>query len=160
VLEIAFSAYASRHLDELRHCPTPDCGQMYRAAPNPPPAGDDKNAGVLATSPLFTCPVCFTGVCTACHVAHDGLTCAEHRDNASGGYEALAQAKEKYGIKDCPKCGTPIQKSFGCNHMTCPTCQTHICWVCMETFAEGDPVYAHMKQAHGGIGIEYYPHLA
>lgn len=151
VLEASFAAHVTRHLDDLRHCPTPDCGQMYRAAK---PSG---GRGVEGT-PWFTCPACLAAVCMACNVPHDGLSCAEHRDNAAGGHEALAKAKQQLGIRDCPKCGTPIEKTFGCNHMTCP-CGAHICWVCMKTFSKGGPVYEHMQHEHGGIGIGDFPDL-
>jgi hypothetical protein len=157
ILETAFTTHITRHLNDLQYCPTPDCGQMYRAA-NPP----GHNDGVAGTGecPLFICPACLVAVCTACNVSHDGLTCDEHRDRASGGYKALRAAKEKLGIKDCPKCGIMIEKTFGCNHMTCSACGTHICWMCMKTFPEGGPVYDHMNREHGGIGVQYFPGLA
>jgi hypothetical protein len=151
ILEASFATHITRHLDDLRHCPTPDCGQMYWAA-------KPSEGGGIEGSPWFTCPACLTAVCTACNVPHDGLSCAEHRDNAAGGYEALAKAKKQLGIRDCPKCGTAIEKSFGCNHMSCP-CGAHICWVCMKMFPTGGPVYEHMQREHGGIGIAYFPEL-
>ncbi|KAH6986918.1 hypothetical protein EDB80DRAFT_623539 [Ilyonectria destructans] len=150
VLEVAFASYVARHPNELRHCPTPDCEQVYRAAK--PLEPEDSPV-------LFTYPACLVAICTACHVPHDGLTCAEHRDHGAGGYEALQKAKQKFGIKDCPKCGTMIEKSSGCNQMTCSVCKAHICWVCMRTFSEGGLVYSHMGREHGGIGVEYYPNL-
>lgn len=30
--------------------------------------------------------------------------------------------------KDCPKCGSPVEKNGGCNLMTC-RCGTFFCWV-------------------------------
>ncbi|KFA49917.1 hypothetical protein S40293_01289 [Stachybotrys chartarum IBT 40293] len=155
ILEAAFKTYIARHLNDLRYCPTPDCGQVYRAAK--PPGYKD---GVAATgeSPLFICPACFVAVCTTCNVAHDGLNCDEHRDRASGGYKALQATKEELGIKDCPSCGIMIEKTFGCNHMTCWTCKAHICWVCMNIFPK-ESIYDHMKREHGGIGVEYFPGL-
>ena len=27
-----------------------------------------------------------------------------------------------------PKCGTPVEKIKGCNHMICNQCHSHICW--------------------------------
>lgn len=150
LLEAAFGTYVKRNPNDLRYCPTADCEQTYRAWKE---SSDDKES-----CPFFTCPACLTAVCTGCNVPHDGMSCAEHRDNAAGGYKALAAAKKKLGIQDCPKCGIAIEKIDGCNHMSC-ACGAHICWVCMKTFPKGDMVYAHMTKAHGGIGIPYYPHL-
>ncbi|KAH9053121.1 hypothetical protein EDB87DRAFT_292592 [Lactarius vividus] len=39
---------------------------------------------------------------------------------------------KQQGWKYCPSCKTPIQKVYGCNHMTCrtPACNTHFCYRC------------------------------
>ena len=39
--------------------------------------------------------------------------------------------------KLCPngKCGVPIEKNQGCNHMQCPTCKHDFCWKCMEVWS-------------------------
>ncbi len=140
LLEASFASYIRLHPQDFRYCPTPDCNQVYRAT---------TSAGV------FSCASCLAAVCTCCHVSHHGMTCAEHKDMASGGYEALALTKKRLGIKDCPKCSTAIEKTEGCNHMTCGGCQTHICWVCMETFTASRPCYDHMNKKHGSIGLEY-----
>lgn len=142
LVEASFAAYVARHPDELRYCPTPDCGQLYRVA-KPSTPNDSR---------LFTCPACLVATCTCCHGSYDGLTCAETRDLDDRGQEALQEAKLKLGIKDCPRCGTMIEKSSGCNHLTCTVCKAHICWVCMKTFAIGK-IYDHMTQDHGGIGL-------
>ena len=33
--------------------------------------------------------------------------------------------------KPCPNCLVPIQRSDGCNHMTCSKCSHDFCWVCL-----------------------------
>lgn len=83
------------------------------------------------------------------------MTCAEHKDYASGDYEALERTKKHFGIKDCPKCTTPIEKIEGCSHMICGGCRTHICWKCMQTFKDGGSCYAHMNREHGLIGLGF-----
>jgi ariadne-1 len=35
------------------------------------------------------------------------------------------------GWKQCPACGTMVEKNAGCQHMTCPPpCGHEFCWVC------------------------------
>ncbi|OMJ92399.1 hypothetical protein SteCoe_4846 [Stentor coeruleus] len=66
--------------------------------------------------------------------AHKPLTC-----------ELLKMWNEKIALEDktsfididakaCPKCGTPIQKSLGCLHMTC-ICQYEFCWMCLGAWS-------------------------
>ncbi|RYP47141.1 hypothetical protein DL768_006751 [Monosporascus sp. mg162] len=134
-LERSFASYVRRHPNELRFCPTPDCGYVYR---------------VTRSAKTHTCSNCLQPTCSACHEPHVDMTCAEYKDIQSGGYAAFKKLKEETGIKDCPKCKTPIEKVAGCNHMKCIGCNVHICWVCMMTFSSGGPVYDHMSKMHGG----------
>lgn len=51
-------------------------------------------------------------------------------------------------LKRCPKCGVPVEKSIGCNHIQC-ICGAHWCFKCgAGPFVEGNQVYAHMTLAH------------
>jgi IBR domain, a half RING-finger domain len=147
VLQSSFKEYIQRHPETFHYCPTPDCGYVYRctAASDPKPRA-------------YTCPKCFEPICTSCHARHGEYTCAEYKDIVSGGVEALAKLKKQLNIKDCPRCTTPMEKTEGCNHMTCGGCKAHICWVCMAVFDVSGPCYAHMTKEHGGIGLglEYF----
>ena len=144
LLEAAFLAHVHGRPHEFRYCPTADCPTIYR------PVTDNEAV-------LLRCPACAARICAACHVEyHEGLTCAEFKDGASGGHEAFQKWREENGVKACPSCSADLQKSGGCNHMTCTRCGTHMCWVCMKTFVGVDDsggVYAHMRREHGGIGI-------
>lgn len=142
VLQSSFEEYIQRHPDAFHYCPTPDCGYIYRCTTAP---GSKSSA--------YACPNCFEPLCTSCHARHGDYTCAEYKDIASGGVEALARLKKELNIKDCPKCTTPIEKTEGCNHMTCGGCKAHICWVCMAVFKTSESCYTHMSNEHGGIGI-------
>ncbi|EED13648.1 ariadne RING finger, putative [Talaromyces stipitatus ATCC 10500] len=144
ILEASFASHVQRHPQTFRYCPKPGCDMIYRTS---------------STMKLNTCAKCFTMTCTSCHAGHEGKTCAEYKDEISGGYEALRKLKMELGIKDCPKCTTPLEKTEGCNHMMCRGCRAHLCWVCMEVFAESGPCYDHMTTKHGGIGLEHLNHI-
>ena len=51
-------------------------------------------------------------------------------------------------VVHCPKCDVAVEKTFGCNHITC-SCGTHWCFTCGSAF-ELDAIYTHMTEAHGG----------
>lgn len=136
LLEASFKCYVRKRPQHFNYCPTPNCSQIYRISPASDPS-------------TFTCPSCLVAICTRCQATHPGMTCADHKDITSGGYDAFKLAKEALGIKDCPNCKTSIEKTFGCNHITCRGCQTHICCFCMAIFREADLCYSHMKREHG-----------
>ncbi|KNZ74599.1 putative E3 ubiquitin-protein ligase [Termitomyces sp. J132] len=50
------------------------------------------------------------------------------------GSSELRMLSEREGWKNCPGCNTLIEKTEGCDHMTCrtPACNTHFCYVCGE----------------------------
>ncbi|KAJ0159538.1 ATP-dependent RNA helicase DEAH12, chloroplastic [Colletotrichum tanaceti] len=146
LLASSVKSYVRSHPLELRFCPTPDCQQLYR----PTPAGANVNA-------VARCPDCLVVLCTACHAPHDeGVSCGEGQ-----GEDDNAAIREALGIKPCPQCRTPIERSGGCNHMQCGACRTHICWVCMEHYRTSDECYHHMTDIHGGAfagiaGVDVY----
>jgi len=143
LLRSSFEDYLQRRPDAFRYCPTPDCGYIYR-----------NTASSDVEPQTYHCQNCLESICTSCHARHGTYTCAEYKDIASGGYEALKRLKKELNVKDCPKCTTPMEKTEGCNHMTCGGCKAHICWVCMAVFETSRPCYDHMHEMHGGIGIE------
>ncbi|KAH9974020.1 hypothetical protein BGW80DRAFT_1304837 [Lactifluus volemus] len=132
----AFHAYVQSNPDDYHYCPTPDCPQAYPTGP--------RNSSV-------SCPSCLARICPSCHVEyHEGVTCADRED---GGDRLFQEWMRTHGVKKCPGCHAPIERSEGCNHMTCTRCHTHTCWVCLDTFPEGHGIYDHMREFHGGIGL-------
>ena len=131
----AFDTYVQTHPDELQYCPTPDCPQVFRPAPE----------GIF-----LQCPSCLVRICPTCKSdAHDGLTCAESK----GGDSLFKEWANQHDVKPCPGCHIAIEKDEGCNHMKCTVCQTHVCWVCMKTFPGGEGIYGHMRNEHGSFGL-------
>ncbi|EGO29353.1 hypothetical protein SERLADRAFT_456983 [Serpula lacrymans var. lacrymans S7.9] len=132
----SYWSYVHSHPNEFHHCPTPDCTQVYRSAPR---------------DAILQCPSCLMRICPSCHVEyHDGWTCEELEAVDD---KLFAEWSESHDVKNCPGCKIPIERSQGCNHMTCTRCQTHICWVCLATFPKGQGIYDHMRHEHGGIGL-------
>ncbi|KAF8804736.1 hypothetical protein BYT27DRAFT_7107293 [Phlegmacium glaucopus] len=131
----AFDTYVQTHPEELQYCPTPDCPQVFRPAPE----------GIF-----LQCPSCLVRICPTCKTdAHDGLTCAE----SASGDSLFKEWADQRDVKRCPGCHIAIEKDEGCNHMKCIVCQTHICWMCMKTFPGGDGIYGHMRTEHGSFGL-------
>ena len=140
LLEDSFDTHVRTNSKSFQYCPTPDCQQIYRVSPD----------GII-----FTCPACLTAICTTCQIAsHDGMTCEVYRRVETEGDEEFQKWKQENDVKDCPVCKVTIEKSYGCNHMECRNCKTHICWVCLETFKEGVKCYDHMHEVHGDIYAE------
>ena len=138
LVEVAFRTYLDQHTRELKFCTTPDCQQIYRLRPN-------------ATSSTLQCPSCFSTICSACNEeAHEGMTCEErriHKDPAEQD-RLFNEWVARNGGKRCPRCRSVIEKTDGCNHITC-RCGTHFCWKCEMTFDPRD-IYQHMDAVHGG----------
>ncbi|KAF1847150.1 uncharacterized protein K460DRAFT_363256 [Cucurbitaria berberidis CBS 394.84] len=142
LLEASLTKHIRTHPEDFQYCSTPDCDRFYRTS---------KAEDAID----FHCDRCLTSICTSCHnAAHDGETCHESKA-ARSGVDEFAEWKKQNDARDCPNCSTTIQKSAGCHHMTCSSCQTHICWHCMKMFKQGSEVYTHMNKDHGqdwGLG--------
>jgi len=83
-----------------------------------------------------TCPECGRRACFVCGEPwHEGFICLEVRDSL---VEAWAAARD---AERCPRCGTMIERSAGCNHMTCRRgfggCGYEFCWLCREEYLPG-----------------------
>ncbi|OTA54504.1 hypothetical protein K449DRAFT_377491 [Hypoxylon sp. EC38] len=139
LLEQSFASHIRLNPQFLKYCPSVDCGYVYRVsdAPN-----------------MRTCPNCLVAVCTACQAQHGTMSCADYKDISTGGLKAFERLKKEIGIKDCPKCKTPLEKTDGCDHMMC-RCGAHICWVCLRLFESSEPCYEHMNKEHNGIGLNH-----
>ncbi|KAJ7484652.1 hypothetical protein FB451DRAFT_1233060 [Mycena latifolia] len=135
VVEASVSSYVHAHAKEFHYCPSPDCLQIYRTGPK---------------GTVVQCPACLLRICTHCHSeVHDGFACAEQ----DGGDRLFKEWAASHDVKNCPGCAIPIERDEGCHHVTCIQCQSHICWVCLQTFPKGEGIYGHMRAEHGGIGL-------
>jgi hypothetical protein len=114
----------------FRHCSNPKCGVGHYI---------DNGGCYTLLSPLiadsssfFTCPHCKTKTCTTCSVEfHSGYTCAQYQEGlkTQKTSAAVSEGWLKQNAKLCGSCGKWIQKTEGCDHMTC-TCGAEWCYVC------------------------------
>ncbi|KNZ77964.1 Putative uncharacterized protein, chloroplastic [Termitomyces sp. J132] len=73
----------------------------------------------------ITCVRCTTVVCASCRqVAHPGDTCTEIISIL-----AVKKLAQEQRWQTCPKCHAIIEKTIGCNHMTC-LCSSNFCYGC------------------------------
>ncbi|KAG6541481.1 hypothetical protein Mapa_017155 [Marchantia paleacea] len=133
----SLSAFVAQHPLAYRYCTTADCPNVYR---------------VTATGDRFACAACSVQICTACHVEyHEDLSCEEYERYKLDPDASLQAWREgKIDVKNCPSCGSVIEKVDGCNHMVC-ICGKHVCWVCLKTFVDASPCYDHLRTAHDGF---------
>ena len=67
----------------------------------------------------IACPYCDYKMCMECSrpwKSHRSGDCSKAKEKDD---EKSRDAIKKMGAKPCPKCGVIIQKSTGCDHMTC-----------------------------------------
>ena len=97
------------------------------------------------------CSVCANHWCISCLVKwHTNLSCEQYqqwRKENDAGDARMDELIKQVGIARCPNggCGTGVQKSHGCNHMTC-RCGTHFCYLCGMQLM-GPDYYSHFNKA-------------
>lgn len=132
----SLGAFVASSKGTYRFCTTPDCPSIYE---------------VSTSGRLFVCGSCSVELCTTCHLEyHPYLSCEEYREFKQDPDASLKEwCKGKEDVKRCPGCGFTIEKTEGCNHISCK-CGKHICWVCVESFDSSDSCYSHLRAVHGG----------
>jgi hypothetical protein len=86
----------------------------------------------LWTGKRSRCPACATAICFEClQPFHPLLECAEVED-----FE-MNEWKKGRDAGQCPKCRAHIERSSGCNHMTCFSCKYEFCWLCSADYGGG-----------------------
>ncbi|PPR00248.1 hypothetical protein CVT24_005016 [Panaeolus cyanescens] len=133
LVETVFRVYMEKNNQEFKYCTTADCKQIYRH-------GGEQDV---------QCPSCLATFCPKCDEPHEDMSCEQwkaHKD-PDGEHEGLGSL----GYKKCPNCKVWVDRTEGCNHMTCVKCTTHFCWLCLVSYPTGPEVYAHMTAMHGGF---------
>ncbi|SMR58482.1 unnamed protein product [Zymoseptoria tritici ST99CH_1E4] len=139
VLQVSFATYIAKNRPLFRPCPTPECQNLYEPT--------------TAISTRETCVQCLLQTCTLCHGQHPTSPCPVEAGLQTEDQMALKAWKENEDVKDCPACGSPIEKDGGCNHIFCLHCKSHICWNCLKIFPTSGECYDHLDLVHGGNGL-------
>ncbi len=106
-----------RNQPNARQCPHGGCVYAYIY-----------NGRPIATQ----CPLCTDRYCSNCLLNHDlqAMTCQQARAQEQARINGATTAELERISKACPHCGGRIQKTEGCNHMTCDFCHGEFCWIC------------------------------
>uniref|UniRef100_A0A8C5Q7N5 RBR-type E3 ubiquitin transferase n=1 Tax=Leptobrachium leishanense TaxID=445787 RepID=A0A8C5Q7N5_9ANUR len=84
------------------------------------------------------CPSCQFIWCFKCHSPwHEGINCREYKkgDKLLRHWANEIEHGQRNAQK-CPKCKVHIQRTEGCDHMTCSQCNTNFCYRCGEQYRQ------------------------
>ncbi|XP_058028396.1 E3 ubiquitin-protein ligase RNF217 isoform X1 [Ahaetulla prasina] len=84
------------------------------------------------------CPTCQFVWCFKCHSPwHEGVNCKEFKkgDKLLRHWASEIEHGQRNAQK-CPKCKIHIQRTEGCDHMTCSQCNTNFCYRCGERYRQ------------------------
>ncbi|XP_075270232.1 E3 ubiquitin-protein ligase RNF217 [Opisthocomus hoazin] len=84
------------------------------------------------------CPSCQFVWCFKCHSPwHEGVNCKEYKkgDKLLRHWANEIEHGQRNAQK-CPKCKIHIQRTEGCDHMTCSQCNTNFCYRCGERYRQ------------------------
>jgi hypothetical protein len=126
----------------VRWCPVAGCGRSVTL-----PAG----ARGLGVGVVCGCGRSFCFGCGAAP-AHDPASCGEWAEFGLLLAERRAADSEDWiaaNTTRCRRCRTPIQRTFGCNHMRCTRCTREFCYVCGDDWDPAHYGCFQRRAAHG-----------
>ena len=100
---------------------------------------------------LAICQDCRFAFCQVCKASWHGehKWCSPHNKGELTAEEKASEEYMKLRCTPCPTCTARCQKTMGCNHMICPKCESHFCYLCSSWLNPGNP-YEHFnnKKSH------------
>ena len=75
-------------------------------------------------------------ICTTCRIAEMCTLCSSN--SHEGPCYADEDTQTESMIHRCPSCNIGLEKSEGCNHITCK-CKVQFCWLCDTIFTQDPP---------------------
>ena len=116
-----------------------------------PPFNPKRKTDLTPQEYKVSCNECSFQWCFNCHSPwHEGLSCNSYREGDKQFTKWTKTRNVGYtpNCQKCPKCKVYIERSAGCDSMTCNRCHTNFCYKCGEKFS-GFP----------GLG-DHYKHLS
>ncbi|XP_068433260.1 E3 ubiquitin-protein ligase RNF217 isoform X2 [Clinocottus analis] len=108
--------------------PCPQCSQFTSLNGN--------NSNRTEHKYKIQCSNCQFVWCFKCHAPwHNGVKCRDYRkgDKLLRGWASVIEHGQRNAQK-CPQCRIHIQRTEGCDHMTCTQCNTNFCYRCGERY--------------------------
>ncbi|KAM7395585.1 hypothetical protein PAMA_007046 [Pampus argenteus] len=108
--------------------PCPQCSEFTSLKKHNPNRSEQKYK--------IQCSNCQFVWCFKCHAPwHNGLKCREYRrgDKLLRSWASVIEHGQRNAQK-CPQCRIHIQRTEGCDHMTCTQCNTNFCYRCGERY--------------------------
>jgi E3 ubiquitin-protein ligase RNF14 len=91
------------------------------------------------------CDLAFCRVCLATWHGEYVTRCWPRTADELTEDELASRAYLLKNTSPCPSCSFAIQKSMGCNHITCYNCRQHFCYLCSAWLEPGNP-YEHFNK--------------
>ncbi|XP_028996406.1 probable E3 ubiquitin-protein ligase RNF217 [Betta splendens] len=108
--------------------PCPQCSEFTSLKKHNPNRSEHKYK--------IECRICQFMWCFKCHAPwHEGLKCRDYRkgDKLLRSWASVIEHGQRNAQK-CPQCKIHIQRTEGCDHMTCMQCNTNFCYRCGERY--------------------------
>ena len=102
------------------------------------------------------CKQCHFEWCFSCHAPwHKGMSCKDFK-RGSKLFKAWTKSTTEGAInaRRCPKCKVFIQRSEGCDQMSCPWCRTQFCYLCGERIVHSKILGGHWS-VYSVLGCRY-----
>lgn len=117
--ECSFKSFVQQHADTYSCCPTRDCDYLFFYN-----EGDSHD---------FKCAQCAKRYCLKCRVEyHTNATCEQYQqwslENGQSD-DLFGDLVKGQKMKQCSRCRNWIQKTLGCDHITC-RCGNQFCYRC------------------------------
>ncbi|CAK1361270.1 E3 ubiquitin-protein ligase itt1 [Cercospora beticola] len=117
-------------------------------AADPPKKVNTTNSQPDPTDRLSVCEKCQFAFCKVCYMGWHGpfARCYPRDPNELSAEEKASYDYIRLHTTPCPYCTAPVQKTMGCNHMSCFQCRTHFCYLC-SSWLDGENPYQHFNKA-------------